>query len=117
MRVDSRMSRPIRIERAEAVYHIMARGNQGQEIYADDESGGEPGSELCGIQRRKGSDHNEIETKECRRQLNVQIVTSQHDNRTDPGQAMLFDLGDSLERLGRDLCRAASSLMARCPAS
>ena len=36
LRLDSRMSRPIRIEFAEAVYHIMARGNQGQKIYADD---------------------------------------------------------------------------------
>ncbi len=39
MRLDSRMSRPIRIEVAEAVYRIMALGNQAQKIYADDESG------------------------------------------------------------------------------
>ena len=30
------MSRPIRIEYAGAVYHVMARGNGGQPIYADD---------------------------------------------------------------------------------
>lgn len=30
------MARPLRIEFAGAVYHIMARGNQGQKIYADD---------------------------------------------------------------------------------
>jgi REP element-mobilizing transposase RayT len=30
------MARPIRVEYAGAVYHIMARGNQGQKIYADD---------------------------------------------------------------------------------
>ena len=36
LRLVSRMSRPIRIEFAEAIYHLMARGNQGQEIYADD---------------------------------------------------------------------------------
>ena len=30
------MARPIRIEYDGAVYHVMARGNQGQAIYADD---------------------------------------------------------------------------------
>ena len=30
------MARPIRIEYPGAVYHVMARGNQGQAIYADD---------------------------------------------------------------------------------
>jgi len=35
MRLDSGMSRPM-IEFAEAVYNIMARGNQGQKIHADD---------------------------------------------------------------------------------
>ena len=30
------MSRPLRIEFAGAVYHVMARGNQGQRICADD---------------------------------------------------------------------------------
>ena len=30
------MSRPLRIEFAGAVYHVMSRGNQGQKIYADD---------------------------------------------------------------------------------
>ena len=30
------MARPIRIEYAGAVYHVMARGNQGQPIFADD---------------------------------------------------------------------------------
>jgi putative transposase len=36
VRLVSRRSRPIRIEYAHAVYHIMARGNQGQQIYTDD---------------------------------------------------------------------------------
>ena len=31
------MARKIRIEYAGAVYHIMARGNQGRDIYADDQ--------------------------------------------------------------------------------
>jgi hypothetical protein len=39
MRLDSRMSQPKRIEVVEAVYRIMARGNQAQKIYSDDESG------------------------------------------------------------------------------
>jgi hypothetical protein len=39
MRLDSRMSQPLRTEVWEAVYHIMVRGKQGQEIYVDDESG------------------------------------------------------------------------------
>ncbi len=30
------MARKIRIEFAEAVYHVMARGNQGQPVFADD---------------------------------------------------------------------------------
>jgi putative transposase len=30
------MARQIRIDQAEAGYHVMARGNQGQAIYADD---------------------------------------------------------------------------------
>src|SRR5437867_7944536 len=30
------MARPLRIEYAGAVYHVMARGNQGQRIFADD---------------------------------------------------------------------------------
>ena len=30
------MARPIRIEYDGAAYHVMARGNQGQAIYADD---------------------------------------------------------------------------------
>jgi len=30
------MARPVRIEYAGAVYHVMARGNQGQPIFADD---------------------------------------------------------------------------------
>ena len=30
------MARKIRIEYAGAVYHVMARGNQGRDIYADD---------------------------------------------------------------------------------
>jgi hypothetical protein len=30
------MARPVRIEYAGAVYHVMARGNQGQKICADD---------------------------------------------------------------------------------
>jgi len=30
------MARPLRIEFSGAVYHVMARGNQGQRIYADD---------------------------------------------------------------------------------
>ncbi len=30
------MARKIRIEYAGAVYHVMARGNQGRRIYADD---------------------------------------------------------------------------------
>ena len=30
------MARPLRIEYAGAVYHVMARGNQGQKIGADD---------------------------------------------------------------------------------
>jgi hypothetical protein len=45
--------------------------------------GGEPGGELCGIQHRKGSDDHEIETNECRRQLNAHIIPSQHISRTD----------------------------------
>jgi REP element-mobilizing transposase RayT len=31
------MARKIRIEYAGAVYHVMARGNQGRDIYADDQ--------------------------------------------------------------------------------
>ena len=30
------MARQIRVEYAGAVYHVMARGNQGRRIYADD---------------------------------------------------------------------------------
>ncbi|SPE58686.1 hypothetical protein SBV1_2790010 [Verrucomicrobia bacterium] len=30
------MARSLRIEYAGAIYHVMARGNQGQKIYADD---------------------------------------------------------------------------------
>ena len=30
------MARKIRIEYAGAAYHVMARGNQGRDIYADD---------------------------------------------------------------------------------
>jgi hypothetical protein len=30
------MARPLRIEYAGAVYHVMARGNHGQSIFADD---------------------------------------------------------------------------------
>jgi putative transposase len=30
------MARKLRIEYAAAVYHVMARGNQGRDIYADD---------------------------------------------------------------------------------
>jgi REP element-mobilizing transposase RayT len=30
------MARKIRIEYARAAYHVMARGNQGRDIYADD---------------------------------------------------------------------------------
>ena len=30
------MARPLRIEYAGALYHVMARGNQGQMIYADE---------------------------------------------------------------------------------
>jgi hypothetical protein len=30
------MARPVRIEYAEAVCHVMARGNQGRPIFADD---------------------------------------------------------------------------------
>jgi hypothetical protein len=30
------MARPIRVEFAGAVYHVMARGNQGQKLCADD---------------------------------------------------------------------------------
>jgi putative transposase len=31
------MARQIRIEYAGALYHVMARGNQGRDIYADDQ--------------------------------------------------------------------------------
>ena len=31
-----RMARKIRIEYAGATYHVMARGNQGRDIYADE---------------------------------------------------------------------------------
>jgi hypothetical protein len=30
------MARPLRIEYAGALYHVMARGNQGRMIYADE---------------------------------------------------------------------------------
>ena len=32
----SRMARQIRMEYAGAVYHVMARGNQGRAVFADD---------------------------------------------------------------------------------
>ena len=35
--MDGEMARKIRIEYAEAVYQVMARGNQGQAIFADDQ--------------------------------------------------------------------------------
>jgi len=33
------VARPLRIEYAGAVYHVMARGNQGQSIFRDDING------------------------------------------------------------------------------
>ncbi len=37
VRVRVAIARPLRIEYAGAVYHIMARGNRGQVIFRDDE--------------------------------------------------------------------------------
>ena len=36
LRCTACMARPLRLEFARAVFHIMARGNQGQKIFADD---------------------------------------------------------------------------------
>jgi hypothetical protein len=33
------MARPLRIEYAGAIYHVMARGNHGQSLFADDQDG------------------------------------------------------------------------------
>ena len=34
------MARPLRIEYAGALYHVMARGNQGQPVFRDDKDCG-----------------------------------------------------------------------------
>ena len=33
------MARPLRIEFADGLYHLTARGNAGEDIYADDDDG------------------------------------------------------------------------------
>jgi putative transposase len=52
--LESRMSRPIRIEFAEAVYHVMTRGNPGRIICAEDGDRKVWGATLAEARQRTG---------------------------------------------------------------
>ena len=84
------MSRPLRIEYAGAVYHVMARGNQGRAIFRDDQD----------RQRYLDTVGEGCENERfCERRKKMGENTKCHFSRTDPLAQVI--LSQSLAGVGR----------------